>query len=121
MEETTQSKGYASIAQALRCDGLVTAGSITKEVFERDLLATDLGAIPWRKGPAKEGDGDPEALASLVARKAALQASQRVQALAPEELDAVANNDDHPDQDAAQQEVYRRSLPQDGVPPSSES
>ncbi len=53
-------KGFLSVAQLRRCDSLVASGEIAKEVFNRDLLATDIESIPWRKGAAKEEDGTEE-------------------------------------------------------------
>lgn len=53
-------KGFASLAQAKRCDSLVKDGLIVKEIYERDLLATDIESLPWRKGPAKDGDPSAE-------------------------------------------------------------
>lgn len=70
--EITPAKGFKSIAQLRRCDGLVEAGTVTREIFERDLLATDLDNTPWRVGPAKEGDNDAEYLAEIRARQTAL-------------------------------------------------
>ena len=81
-QEPKPAKPFASLAQARRCDALVETGTITKEVFERDLLATDIESIPWRKGPAKEEDGTQEAQdayrAMLVERKGAIVLSQAV-------------------------------------------
>ena len=87
MEDQTNehkpAKPFASLAQARRCDSMVTEGVVTKEVFERDLLATDLEAIPWRKGPLKPEDpdqaGQDEFRAALIARKAALESEMRAQ------------------------------------------
>jgi hypothetical protein len=82
MQETAQDlkpKGFKSLAQLRRCDGLVANGTITKEVFERDLLASDIENIPWRLGPPKEEDGNEEFQreyrAATAARKAALLAA----------------------------------------------
>jgi len=53
-------KGFASLSQIKRCDSLVEAGTIALGIFERDLLATEIESIPWRKGPAKPTDGTQE-------------------------------------------------------------
>ncbi len=74
-QEPKQAKGYASIAQIRRCEGLVTDGTVKKEDFERDLIATDIDNVPWRKGTPKEGDGDVEYLASIKKRRADLLAA----------------------------------------------
>lgn len=82
MEDQTNehkpAKPFASLAQARRCDSLVADGTIAKEIFERDLLASELETMPWRKGPLKADDPDQaeqdEYRAALIARKAALQA-----------------------------------------------
>ena len=85
-EQTTEikpAKPFASLAQARRCDSLIEAGTITKEVFERDLLASDLATIPWRKGPLKPEDpdqaGQDEFRAALIARKAAIESDRSAQ------------------------------------------
>ncbi len=74
-------KGFLSIAQLRRCDSLVTAGTIAKEVFERDLLATDIENTPWRKGPAKEDDGSEEFQAEY--RKVMIERRQGLAAAIP--------------------------------------
>ena len=87
MEDQTNehkpAKPFASLAQARRCDSMVTEGVVTKEVFERDLLATDLEAIPWRKGPLKPEDPDEEDQESfrcdIIARKAFIESERRAQ------------------------------------------
>src|SRR4051812_44949079 len=75
-EEVKPPNPFKSIAQLKRCDGLVADGTVKKESFERDLLATDLDNTPWRKGPPKEEDGDAEYQAGYIQamkdRKAAL-------------------------------------------------
>lgn len=115
MEETTQGKPFKSLAQARRCDTLVTSGTITKEVFQRDLAVTDLDSIPWRVGPLKPDDPDQAAQDEYrnvaKALKDAILRAARLKALTDAELAAVADDDDNPDQDAAQQEVHRRTLP----------
>jgi hypothetical protein len=63
-----------SIAQLKRCDGLIAAKIITQEIFDRDLLLTDVENIPWRVGPLKEGDIDEEFRALMIQRKADLAA-----------------------------------------------
>lgn len=75
-------KPFASLAQARRCDTLAAEGAVAWDVFKRDLLASDLETIPWRKGPAKPEDpdqaGQDEFRAALIARKAALQTPAEV-------------------------------------------
>lgn len=84
IDKTKTPKPFASLAQARRCDSLIAEGTVTKEIFERDLLASDLDNIPWRKGPLKEADpdqaGQDEFRAALIARKTALQTPQDVAA-----------------------------------------
>lgn len=64
---------YKSLAQARRCDSLVEAGSISREIFERDLMATNIEAIPWRAGPLKPEDPDEAGQEEFRAKLAARQ------------------------------------------------
>ena len=75
-------KGFLSIAQLRRCDSLVEQGTIKKEIFDRDLLATDIDATIWRKGPAKEEDGSEEFQAEY--RKVMIERRQALAAAAAE-------------------------------------
>jgi hypothetical protein len=72
--------GMKSLAQMRRNDGLVEAGTITREVFDRDLLETDVASIPWRVGPNKPTDPGEEEIQAIrekfVAKKAELLAAQ---------------------------------------------
>lgn len=116
MEETTQPKAFKSLAQMRRCDTLIAAGTITKEVFQRDLAATDVESIPWRVGPLKPEDPDQagqDAYRNTAqALKLAVIRAAQMKVMTDSDLNEIAADDENPAQEAAQQEIHRRSLPQ---------
>ncbi len=122
MEETTEikpSKPFASLAQLKRCDNLVTEGAIQKELFERDLLATDVENIPWRKGPLKEEDPDAEVQEQyrtiVLARKGALADAPKIGTMTDDELRTIAANLYRPDRLQASNELIRRYPSYEGL------
>lgn len=119
---------FKSWAQMKRCITLIPEGKITAERFDADLVATNLDSIPWRVGPAKEGDGeDLEFTISMRERKIQIVAGETPEAIlvdlkgmADSQLRAIASNPNRPDVEAAIEELERRHLSKEGLQEGSE-
>lgn len=113
MEEIIKGKPFKSLAQMRRCDTLIAAKTITIETFQRDLAVTDVDVIPWRVGPLKPEDpdqaGQEQYRKVAQALKAAILKDISMRAMPDAELETIAMDELHPDQRAAQQEVYNRT------------